>query len=463
MAATEDAVAQGIVLGYTCGSASRESISKQFIVDPRKQVPIIYNLFPCLAGTMPDWPQHAARAMDMGFNWLYINSIHYPGFSGSLYAVKHHYRVNPRFLPPGTDEDGLASLERTLWEFQDLGLWPIMDLVINHTSRDCPLVYEHPDWYLHDEHGEIVSPFARDPDDPEKVTVWGDLAEIDNSGSSDRDRLWAYWAELVKRYLNLGFKGFRCDAAYKVPANLWRYLVEEAIRVDPDATFFAETLGCTEEEALALHDAGFHHFFNSSKWWDFEQPWCLEQHERFGKIAPSISFPETHDTTRLAADTGGSEAVQRQRYAFAAVFSAGLMMPIGYEFGFRKKLDVVSTRPSDWETPAFDLQRFIKRVNRLKIEHPLLHGEGNLREIRNAPDVLVLVRQTEQAPGQAGWVLVNKGRDRPAPVTLEDIADIGPRHRLHRICRDESPPSGAPVSGKTVVLDPAEVMLLMER
>jgi starch synthase (maltosyl-transferring) len=36
----------------------------------------------------------------MGFNWLYINSVHYPGFSGSLYAVKHHYRINPEFLPP---------------------------------------------------------------------------------------------------------------------------------------------------------------------------------------------------------------------------------------------------------------------------------------------------------------------------------------------------------------------------
>ncbi len=411
---------------------------------------------------MVSWAEHASRAANMGFNWLYVNSIHYPGSSGSLYAVKHHYRINPEFLSPDTSQDGLATLERTLRRFQDLGLWPMMDLVINHTARDCPLVQEHPDWYARDEHGEIRSPFARDPDKPEKVTVWRDLAEIDNEESSDREGLWAYWAELVKRYLRLGFKGFRCDAAYKVPAELWHYLIEEAASVDAEASFFAETLGCTEEEAMALRDAGLHYFFNSSKWWDFEQPWCLEQHEEFGKIAPSISFPESHDTTRLAADTGGNEAVQRQRYAFAASFSAGLMMPIGYEFGFRKKLDVVFTRPSDWETPSFDLSTFINRVNKLKIGHPLLEGEGDLKTTKNSRDLLILRRQTEQAPGQVGWVLVNKRPDEPIPVALRAISAITPQHRLHRICRDDNLPSSTPLREQAVMLDPAEVALILE-
>ena len=431
-------------------------------MEAHRHIPIIYNLFPRLAGPMSNWHQHAARAADMGFNWLFINSIHYPGFSGSLYAVKHHYRVNPDFLASDDKVDGLAVLERTLSELRDLGLWTMMDLVINHTSRDCPLVKEHPDWYVHDEQGEIASPFARDPDDLEKVTVWGDLAEIDNSGSRERELLWSYWAELVKRYLRLGFKGFRCDAAYKIPAKLWRYLVEEAASVDPEAVFFAETLGCTEEEALDLHGAGLHYFFNSSKWWDFEQPWCLEQHEIFGKIAPSISFPESHDTTRLAADTGGNQAIQRQRYAFASVFSAGLMIPIGYEFGFKKRLDVVSTRPDDWEEISLDLRQFIGRINLLKLAHPLLHGEGAFRTVSKDASVLVLERRTEQAPSQVGWVVVNKSWDKSAPVDVSKIIVISPRHHLHRVCRDDAPPHGVPLAGHTLLLDPAEVVLLLE-
>jgi starch synthase (maltosyl-transferring) len=430
-------------------------------VSDQRQVPIIYNLFPLLAGTMTNWLHHASRAAEMGFNWLYINSIHYPGFSGSLYAVKHHYRINPQFLPPDTETDEFAALERTLAGFHALGLWPMMDLVINHSSRDCPLLNEHPAWYVHNECGEIVSPSARDPDDPDKITVWGDLAEIDNEGSSDRENLWAYWAELVKRYLRLGFKGFRCDAAYKIPAALWRFLVHEAVSIDPESLFFAETLGCTEEEALALRDAGLHYFFNSSKWWDFVQPWCLQQHEKFGKIAPSISFPESHDTTRLAADTGGNEAVQRQRYAFAASFSAGLMMPIGYEFGFRKKPDVVSTRPTDWETPSFDLQRFIERVNKLKIEHNLLHGEGELKTVANDRNILVLARRSERASGQQSWILVNKSKDKHTTLTLSGIP-LSPWHRLYRVCRSDNLSPELPVSGQTIQVDPAEVVLILE-
>jgi starch synthase (maltosyl-transferring) len=425
------------------------------------QVPMIYNLFPRLAGTMSDWLKHASRAAEMGFNWLYINSMLYPGFSGSLYAIKDYYRIGPEFLPRGTETDGMDLLAETLRRFRGLGLWPMMDLVINHTARDCPLTGEHPAWYAHDEHGEIVSPFARDPDDPQKVTVWGDLAEVDNQSSTDREALWEYWGELVKRYLRLGFKGFRCDAAYKVPAALWRYLVEQASDVDREAMFFAETLGSAEEEALALHSAGLHYFFNSSKWWDFVEPWCLEQHETFGRIVPSISFPETHDTTRLAADTNGNEAIQRQRYAFAASFSAGVMMPIGYEFGFRKKLDVVSTRPSDWEEFSFDLRRFIGRMNKLKTETTLLHGEGELTEVVKTEGALVLERQSEQAPEQKGFIFINKNRNGRTVLSLDRIA-VTSRHRLHRICRNDDYVPEPVAAGQSIELAPSELILLLE-
>jgi starch synthase (maltosyl-transferring) len=106
-----------------------------------------------------------------------------------------------------------------------------MDLSINHTARDSILVHKHPEWYLHDEKGDIISPFARDPDNIDGITVWGDLAEVDNEHSADKSGLWSYWAELLRYYIGMGFKGFRCDAAYKVPSDLWRYLISEALEL----------------------------------------------------------------------------------------------------------------------------------------------------------------------------------------------------------------------------------------
>lgn len=422
--------------------------------------PIIYNLFPTLVGPPERWVPHAERALAMGFNWIYLNPWHSPGFSGSLYAVKEPWRLHPLLVSPGRADDDLSGLAETVRRLRGLGLGVMMDLVVNHVAKDSPLVREHPGWFRRGPDGELLSPSVVDPDDPQKVTVWGDLAEVDNAGAEDREGLWRYWEGLVRGALELGFIGFRCDAAYKVPAALWRRLVTAARAAAPGVVFVAETLGCSVPEVKALRDAGFDYLYNSSKWWDFQAPWCLEQHEEFRRIAPSISFPESHDTERLARESGGNAAVQRQRYAFAAAFSAGLQMTIGYEYGFQRRLDVVRTTPADWEVPRFDLSGFIARVNALKARHPLLAGEGVLRRLPAPGEgVVALERRSDEAGTRRGLILVNTDRDRARPVALPPAASR--EFRLYRVCRDDAPAAGAAATS-ALMLDPAEVVLVME-
>src|SRR5208282_2903566 len=137
----------------------------------------IYNLFPTLAGTIRQWHEHLPRIAAMGFNAVYLNPFHYPGFSGSLYAVKDYYRLNPRFRGNEHCEDE-ALLRGFTEAAQACRLVVIMDLVVNHTAKDSELAQSHPDWFAHDEKGEIRSPFAVDPADTRRKTVWGDLAEL---------------------------------------------------------------------------------------------------------------------------------------------------------------------------------------------------------------------------------------------------------------------------------------------
>ena len=423
---------------------------------------IIYNLFPRLVGSMDRWPEHTARARDMGFQWVYINPIQYPGFSGSLYAVKDYYQLNPLFVPRGTEEPELL-LRQTLARMHDQGLRVMIDLVINHTAKDSVLASEHPSWFCHDQQGELVSPSAIDPADTRKVTVWGDLAEVDHEGSADRAGLWSYFTELVLHLLDLGFDGFRCDAAYKVPPALWEVLVGAARQRRPDAVFAAETLGCRLSEVRRLDGVGLDYLFNSSKYWNFDATWALEQHEEFGDLSPSIAFAESHDTPRLMAETNGLVQVQKQRYAFAALFSAGLMMPVGFEFGFTKKLDVVHTSPDDWEETGLDLSPFIREVNRLKTTEPVLAEEGRWEVVTSldGPTTL-LCKRSRQGKNPPVLAAINKDWHQAQTITLPSLTGYIPgRPRLVPLCREDPIPRPLP-SCEGLDLEPAEVVLILK-
>lgn len=430
-----------------------------------KPGPRIYNLFPLLVGPIAAWSRHLPRISAMNFDWLFLNPFHRPGFSGSIYAVKDYDRLNPLFRGDSTERDE-ALLARFVAEADAQGLSVMMDLVLNHTSKDSLLAEHHPTWFRREHDGSLRSPHAVDPDDPTKITVWGDLAEIDYGERPEREATIRFWADVICKHAALGMRGFRADAAYKVPAIVWRRIIEAVRAQFPETQFFAETLGCRPHEVVALHDAGFDFIFNSAKWWDFKAPWLAEQYEIFRHIAPSIAFPESHDTERLASDLrreglsapADIEAVYRQRYLFAATFSTGVMMPIGYEYGFARKLDVVRTRPGDWETPLFDISAFIAAANRMKASVPALNEEGPQTWLQvEHSAVLSLFRES----ADDAWALTvinpdrHRGHDAPAHLVHDLDVDLPGRE----VTPDRE---GAPLARDTVIhLEPAEVRVFM--
>ena len=213
---------------------------------------------------------------------------------------------------------------------------------------------------------------------------------------------------LVEHLIGLGFRGFRCDAAYQLPAALWEQLITRIRKRHPSAVFVAETLGCSPEQTRATAEAGFDAIFNSAKWWDFNGDWLLDQYELTRQIAPSIGFPESHDTPRMFEEFHQNADALRQRYLFTALFASGVMLPIGFEFGFRRRLDVVETTPDDWETPNLDLSDFITQVNAIKDSVPVLAGEGRIERLEHPdPAILVLRKHAVEGPGQA-LLVINK-------------------------------------------------------
>jgi starch synthase (maltosyl-transferring) len=334
---------------------------------------IIYNLFPLLAGKFTDWERHLLRASEMGFNWVFINPIQRPGESGSLYSIADYYDFNPVLVDQKSKKAPQEQVKEAIKTAKKLGLNAMVDLVINHCSVDSGLIKSNPEWFLWESKGHVAHPFCNE--DGKKV-VWKDLAKFDHRDTKDKEGLFQYFLNIVKFLIELGFKGFRCDAAYQVPKNLWKRLIKEIKKEHPDVVFFAETLGCPSDQTRRTASAGFDYIFNSSKWWDFNSPWLMEQYVLTREVVPSISFPESHDTVRLCEELHGNIQGLKQRYMFSALFSAGVMMPLGFEFGFCKRSHVVKTRPEDWEETDIDLTSFITEVNKLKSNQAVFQEEA---------------------------------------------------------------------------------------
>jgi len=359
----------------------------------------IYNLFPLLAGPFDDWRPHLERAAAMGFDWVFVNPIQQPGHSGSLYSIADYFKINKALLKPGSRESPETQVKEMVAQAERLGLRMMTDLVINHCAVDSKLVMEHPEWFVR-EGGRVANPFCVGEDGTK--TVWGDLAQLDHQGSPDAAALLDYCGDVVEYMAELGFTGFRCDAAYQISRDFWRRLIERIRNKHPQIVFAAETLGCSPQQTKETASAGFDYVFNSSKWWDFSGPWLLEQYELTRQIAPSISFPESHDTERLYSESGNNVDALKQRYLFAALFSAGVMMPLGYEYGFRNRLHVVETRPEHWEEPAVDLTEFIAQVNRIKDDYPLFQEESPIQKLdASNPAVLFMWKASTSGKGEA--------------------------------------------------------------
>lgn len=340
-----------------------------------------YNLFVPLLGNIKNWYSHIDRIKKIGFQWVYINPITYTGFSGSLYATKYYYKYNPAFFTSPEKDIAEKEIKDFVLYCKNNNIKLMIDLVINHSSKDCNLVEEHFEWYkLKD--GKLVSPGAWDNG---KWIEWGDLASFNNeriilneNNEEIENPIWNYWKELIKHNLELGFSGFRCDAAYKVPKELWQYLISDAKKENKDIIFFAESLGCSLEDTKNLIEAGFDYVASSAKWWDYESEWFIEQYDLARENCKQIAFPSNHDTERLITEYKGNIWKLKQTFLFTAIVCDMWMITLGDEYGFNKRCKVVVGSEKDFEKINFDLSEYIKNMNDYIKKNHILSNCGKI-------------------------------------------------------------------------------------
>ena len=382
----------------------------------------IYNLFPLLGGQFKDWNQHIERASAMGFDWIFINPVQKTGHSGSLYSISDYFQLNPLLVDKSSRKKPETQLKETIQQAEKkYGVRFMIDLVINHCAIDSDIVKKHPKWFMRDSNGKVENPYCME--DGKKV-VWGDLARFDHEHTADPEGLYNFFYKIVEHFIKLGFHGFRCDAAYQIPNNMWHRLIHDIKGKYPDTIFTAETLGCTADQTKQTALAGFDYIFNSSKWWDLSSPWLMEQYQLVREFVPSISFPESHDTERLFQESHNNVDALKQRYLFSAIFSAGTMMPMGYEFGFKKEMHVVKTRPEDWETTDVDLTQFITSVNKFKSTYKVFQEDGPINVIAYDQAPILFLWKASNCCQEETLVIINKDIWNKQHFSVDNLYDF---------------------------------------
>ncbi len=164
-----------------------------------------------------------SRIANMDCDILWIMPIYETGELngiGSPYCIRNFTAVNPRY---GTLSDVKALVENA----HSKGMKVMLDWVANHTAWDCPWITEHPDWYVKDAQGNIVSPSG-----------WSDVAQLDFSNSGLREAMknaMFYWVDQVQ------IDGYRCDYADGVPGDFWSDVISSLRSSHPDFMMLAET------------------------------------------------------------------------------------------------------------------------------------------------------------------------------------------------------------------------------
>lgn len=357
---------------------------------PWVQEAVIYEVYPrsfSPEGTFDGIRARLAELKALGVTVVWLMPIHpigqekRKGTLGSPYSIKDYYAINPEF---GTLKDFKALVAAV----HDADMRIIIDLVVNHTAWDNPLIEEHPDWYSHDAGGNIVAP----NDD------WTDVADL----NYDNPGLRQYMLDMILYWVrDVGIDGYRCDVAEMVPLDFWETVRAELDEIKP-------VLLLAEGSAPELHRKVF----------DITYAWNVyhtltgifqrdesaknlaevvqEEQAEFHENSLRLRFTSNHDENAWRAPAAELFGLEGAKAAAVAAFGLPGVPLIynGQEVGNTTRLPLFERVPIDWQQDPHGFRTFYTDLLRVRRQSPaLLHGGVEFLDTGYADSVVAFYRE----------------------------------------------------------------------
>jgi len=310
------------------------------------------------------------------------------GRFGSPYACLDLTAIDPALIEFDHRTNGVEQFCELTSAVHRRGGRVLLDMVINHTGWGSTLYENHPEWFMREANGSFASPGAWG-------VTWGDLVELNPVFLE----LWEQLAQAFLTWCRRGVDGFRCDAGYKVPLQVWQYIEARVRQEFPSALFLLEGLGGPLEATNALLTDGGMQWAYSELFQNYNGPevaryldYSISQSEKVGLY---VHFSETHDNDRLAAK-GKVWSLMRNRLSALASVAGGYGFTCGVEWLAQEKIDVHSSRGLSWGNPD-NLLPDLAALNRLLANHPCFFDAAKLTRLSpESSDVYALRRESAE-------------------------------------------------------------------
>ena len=262
-----------------------------------------------------------------------------------------------------------------------------------------------------------------------------------------------------------GIVGFRCLWPHRAPPPFWRRVIGAMKERPGTADFIGWTLGLDDAAAAALAACGFDRAACCTGAWDYRSGAFVEAVLGLAPVVPAIAVAETPFDRRLSrgfANSGRARRAAARAIGFGAAWSAGWLMPMGFEYGATRTMDPARDRPDDFARlvvgAPFDLTADIAAANARSAAEAVGCVPRTVRSLLppGAPAAALLLGGAGPGAKQR-LLLVNPSLDEPVSVAAAPLLSAS---GLGGAMLDDGS-GGAPVGPEgTIVVAPAEVKLV---